>query len=235
MKRFWEIDSLRGIAIVAMVISNFVTDLLFFDLYKPGLLAGFWNLFAYATATTFILLVGISMTLSYSRTKNGAWMKYIKRGLMIFSLGVLITLVTYMFMGPGYILFGVLHLIGLSVILSVPFLKLRNLNLWIGSALIFLGILMKTFTVDFPWLLWLGFIPKGFASVDYFPILPWFGVVLIGIYLGNMFYPKGKRLFKLNERKDSIIKLLSYLGRNSLLIYLIHQPILIGLLYLFWI
>ena len=237
MERLWEVDSLRGIAITAMVISNLVTDLLFFDLYEPGFLIGFWSLFAYATATTFILLVGISMTLSYSRvmrwSQDKIWKKYIARGLKIFSWGVLITVITYLFMETGYILFGVLHLIGLSIILSVPFLRFKDLNLWLGFLIIFLGIFMKTFAVDFPWLLWLGFMPKGFTSVDYFPLLPWFGVVLIGIYLGNMLYPKGRRVFELGETKNNIFRALSFLGRNSLLIYLIHQPIIIGLLYLF--
>ena len=233
MKRFWEIDSLRGIAIIAMVISNLVTDLIFFGLYFPGSLAGFWNLFAYATATTFIVLVGISLSLSYSRVrkwkKQRIWKKYIERGLKILSWGLIITAVTYLLMDSGYILFGVLHLIGLSIILSVPFLNFKELNLWLGGLLIFLGIFTKTFTVDFSWLVWLGLMPQNFFSVDYFPLLPWFGVVLTGIYLGKIFYPDGKRMLKIKERKSGM---LSYLGKHSLIIYLIHQPILIGLLYL---
>ena len=233
MERFWEIDSLRGAAIVMMVISNLVTDLLYFRLYDPGSLYSLWSLFAYATATLFILLVGVSLTLSRSQVRKNVWRYNAMRGLKIFCWGLAITAVTYLLMKEGYILFGVLHLIGMAVMISTPFLNHRELNLWLGAAAIAAGIMLKSFSFDFSWLLWLGFMPNGFYSVDYFPLIPWFGVVLIGIFLGNSLYPKGKRLMHIGECKNTLCRILSLLGRNSLKIYLIHQPILIGFLYLF--
>jgi uncharacterized membrane protein len=181
----------------------------------------------------FITLVGISLTLSGAQTKGSVWKANLKRGLMILSWGLIITAVTYRFMESGYIVFGVLHFIGLSVMIAAPFLKYDKANLWLGLTLIFLGSIIRLFTVDSSWLIWLGLTPGGFYSVDYFPLIPWFGVVLIGIFLGNRFYPNGKRMLPIGENESRAAKILSYLGRNSLKIYLIHQPILIGLLYAF--
>lgn len=232
MKRFWEIDSLRGIAIILMVISNFITDIIYFKIYEPGALGTFWTLLAYATATAFITLVGISLTLSGAQTKGSVWKTNLKRGLMILSWGLIITAVTYRFMESGYIVFGVLHFIGVAVMIAAPFLKYEKLNLWLGLALIALGSIIRSFAVDSSWLLWIGLTPNGFYSVDYFPLIPWFGIVLIGIFLGNRFYPNGKRILPIGENESRTAKILSYLGRNSLKIYLIHQPILIGLILL---
>jgi uncharacterized membrane protein len=82
-------------------------------------------------------------------------------------------------------------------------------------------------------LLWLGFVPYNFYTLDYFPIFPWFGLVLIGIFLGNKFYQDGKRGFKLPDLSGSfIVDLLGTLGRNSLAIYLVHQPIIVATLFL---
>jgi uncharacterized membrane protein len=78
----------------------------------------------------------------------------------------------------------------------------------------------------------LGFEPNFFFSFDYFPILPWYGVVLIGIFMGNLIYPESKRRFDIPDFSDNIIsRSLSFLGKHSLKIYLIHQPIIIMLLY----
>lgn len=238
-KRFWEIDFLRGLAIIMMIIFHLLYDLNYFSDYNLNLHSGFWSYFARSTATIFILLVGISLTLSFSRARitqkagKGLYIKYIKRGLMIFSWGVIITLITWVFLRQGFVVFGILHLIGISIILSYPFLKLGSWNLLIGIIFISLGMYLKKFTFGFPWLMWLGLMPEHFYTLDYFPIFPWFGVVLIGLFLGNLLYPNYIREFKLWDlSKFSFIRLFCFLGRHSLLIYLIHQPILIILLYL---
>jgi uncharacterized membrane protein len=85
---------------------------------------------------------------------------------------------------------------------------------------------------NFPWLLPLGFQPQEFASFDYFPILPSFGVVLLGIALGNWLYSKGKRAFDFSEGKNAIAKCPAFFGRHSLIIYLLHQPVIIAVLLL---
>jgi uncharacterized membrane protein len=135
--------------------------------------------------------------------------------------------------GRGFILFGVLHFVGVSIVLAYPFLRLRTFNLFAGSIFILIGIYLQGLTFNFPWLLWLGFVPYNFYTLDYFPIFPWFGLVLIGIFLGNKFYQDGKRGFKLPDLSGSfIVDLLGTLGRNSLAIYLVHQPIIVATLFL---
>jgi len=242
IERFWEIDFLRGIAIIMMVIYHLLYSLHYFSHYNINVYSGFWMYFARATATLFIFLVGVSISISFSRTKNFSsdakearlFLKYLRRGLKVFSWGLIITLVTWQFLREGFVIFGILHLIGISIILAYPFLKLRYWNLLIGLFCIFLGAYLKGFVFNFYWLSWLGFRPAQFYSVDYFPLLPWFGLVLIGIFFGNLLYPDYSRKFQLaNFSYFSVIKIFCFLGKNSLFIYLIHQPLIIALLYLF--
>ena len=239
-RRFWEIDFLRGIAIFMMIIFHVVFDIDYFRNYNLVLPYNFWWYFARATATLFLTLVGISLTLSYSRMRisrdkkfERIYIKYLKRGLKIFSWGLIITLITFVFLGEGTILFGILHLIGVSIIVAYPLLKFRTLNLLLGVFFILLGIWLSNFYVEHPWLIWLGLKTPNFYTFDYFPILPWFGVILIGIFLGNSFYSDYKRDFKLPDlSKNAVVRPICFLGRYSLIIYLIHQPLLIGILYL---
>jgi uncharacterized membrane protein len=229
--RLWEIDSLRGIAIIFMVVSNFVTDVSFFGIYDINIYSGFWLYFARLVVSMFILLAGISLTLSYSgvRSKTSCEIhkKYLIRGAKIFSLGMAITLVTWIFIRQSFVLFGILHLIGVSIVLGHFLLKRPKASLLLGVFLVLSGIYLQSLSFGFPWLVWLGFRPEGFYSVDYVPLLPWFGLFLIGMFLGNMLYPDGKRRFRLGNSESRLFAPLQFLGRNSLKIYFIHQPVLI--------
>jgi uncharacterized membrane protein len=236
-KRFWEIDFLRGIAIVMMIVFHFLYDLNFFGVYPVDVYSGFWWLFARVTAAVFLLLVGISLTLSYSRAlqegRRRLWSKYLRRGLKIFCLGLAITAITWLFLGAGFIVFGVLHLIGVSVILAYPLVRHRYRNLLLGIIFIIAGLFLWNFVFESGWLLWLGFMPRGFYTLDYFPLFPWFGVVLIGLFLGNSLYRNYKRRFGFPDKPGSVLaKPVCFLGRHSLLVYFLHQPVLIALLYL---
>ena len=234
--RFWEIDTLRGIAVIMMIIYHILFNLNFFNVYNINLQTLPFQIFLYPIGTTFLLLVGLSLTLSYSRiqnelTKRQQIKKYISRGLMIFGFGLIITIITWLLIPECFIIFGVLHCIGISIIISYPFLKFKILNLLIGIILIIIGVILRALSFNFSWLLWVGLKPLRFCTLDYFPLLPWFGVVLIGIYLGNMIYSNNKRNFYLKDISNiKIIKFLVFLGQNSLLIYFIHQPIIILIL-----
>jgi uncharacterized membrane protein len=182
-----------------------------------------------------MLIGGIALTLSYSRVKNLAkkeiTKKYLKRGLKIFGYGLLITIFTFLFFREETILFGILHFFGIAIILSIPFLAGKWKNLALGAIIIAIGLQLWQMTFDFPWLMWLGLYPKGMWTFDYFPLLPWFGFILIGIFLGNTLYKDGKRIFKIKELGQKIIaKQLCWAGNHSLIIYFIHQPILVGII-----
>lgn len=240
-KRFWEIDVLRGLAIVMMISYHFLFDLNYFGVWSLNISSGWLWFLARATATTFIFLVGVSLYLSRSRAdlivenkdKKSLFSKYFKRGVKIFSLGLIITLITWLFIPQDFIIFGVLHFIGIAIILEYPFLNKKYLNLFLGIIFIIAGLYLVQFTVTYPWLIWLGLRPEGFITVDYFPLLPWLGVVSLGLFTGRILYKSYKRRFFLPDlSQHTLTRFFTFLGRHSLVIYLLHQPILIILLYI---
>lgn len=231
--RFWEVDFLRGTAVVLMIFFNYAFTLRYFGIYTVGGEWAFWWLFPRIIAGTFIFLMGMSLTLSYHRSKDAQFKKYLLRGLKIFGYGLAITIVTWLYMREGFVVFGILHFIGLSTILAYPFLRYGRLNFLLGALALFAGFLLSQYTLNSAWLLWLGLVPVGFYTIDYFPLLPWFGLTLIGIAAGNLLYSKGKRRFRMPELSHAPpVQTFSFLGRHSLLIYLAHQPVLLAALYL---
>ncbi|MBU0767070.1 DUF1624 domain-containing protein [Patescibacteria group bacterium] len=241
--RFIEIDLLRTLAIVMMIVYHIGYDLAFFHNFDLDPLAGGWKLLALSTATLFLLLVGISFVISWDRThsrtrlptearraKVGTRYKYFKRGLTILAFGLLITIVTYFWDRETYIRFGILHMIGVSVILLPFFRKLREWNIAIAALIIILGMNIRNFSLfTFHSSLFLpfGIPPPNFTTLDYYPLLPWFGIVLTGLALGDLFYIRPKRIPKPTNR---ILTFLSFPGKHALVIYLVHQPILLLLL-----
>jgi uncharacterized membrane protein len=131
--------------------------------------------------------------------------------------------------GGRMIVFGILHFIFLASILGLLFLRLYLLNLVLGSALILLGNLYQNAVFDNPWLHWIGLMTFKPLTEDYVPLLPWFGVVLLGIFAGHGIYrnPYLQSLCAFRSR-HRIARSLAYLGKHSLLIYVLHQPILYG-------
>lgn len=234
--RFWEIDTIRGVAIVLMIFFHLMWDLSYFGAYAGNMLAAPWRTFARSIATTFIFVLGVSLTLSYNRLKpklsqKQLFRKYLLRGAKIFGLGMAVTVVTYFVIGHGFVVFGILHLLGLSTILAYPFLRSRWASLVAGIMVIGLGIYVSRFLSLSPWFLPLGVQQVGRYMVDYYPIVPWFGFALLGVFFGFTLYPRGTPRFYLPDWSHTApIRGLTYLGLHSLLIYLIHQPILLTIL-----
>lgn len=238
-KRFWEIDFLRGIAVVMMIVFHLLFDLSYFGGYNIGVNSGFWLYFARITAGIFIFLVGLSLVLSSERAKkNGKFssLKYLKRGLKIFLWGLLITLITWLLLEKGTIIFGILHFIGISILLSYLFIsKLRNgLTIWASVVSILLaGIALGRINFGSYFTAFIGLPPADFYTLDFFPLIPWFALVLIGIYIGSLLYKNYERLIEIPDLSENkVIEKICLLGRNSLFIYLLHQPVLILVLYL---
>lgn len=231
-QRFWEIDFMRGIAIFMMVVFHSIWDLNYFYNFDLDFSAGFLKIFQVLTASLFIFLVGVSSYLS-SQKKNTSFKTFFKRGLKVFSFGLLITIVTKIFFPSEYIVFGILHFIGVAIVLSYFFLNLKYINLFFGFLLIMVGGIIKNNYFNFSYLLPFGFMPENFSSLDYFPIFPWFGTVLFGMFWAQLFYKDNERLFEFNLKNNNIIfKKTSYIGKHSLIIYLFHQPVLFLLFYL---
>jgi len=217
-----------------MVIYHTAYDLEALGGYDIDATSGKWALFADVTAGIFLFLVGVSLAISRSRTSLTGWRlfgKYFARGLRILAYGMILTGI-FLVLDMGVVAFGILHLIGVSIIFAYPFLNLRWTNLVLGILAFAVGqyVLAQDLTSAGYWLLPLGVVPEGVVMPDYRPLLPWFGVVLIGLAFGNLVYTSGLRPVSLPDKAPLVARPLLPLGRNSLFIYLIHQPIVIAVL-----
>lgn len=239
-QRFWDVDLVRGVAMIMVALYHLIYDLDNLAGYGIESTSGFWGVFADTSAFMFVFLVGLSVTLSYSKSgiaeesDGSLFGKYFRRGLKIFAYGMLITLV-FLALNFGVIIIGILQLIGLSVILAYPFLRFRIVNLFLGLAVIALGVYIqaKSFVVGGAagiLLAPLGVIPENLFMPDYRPLLPWFGVVLLGVFFGNVVYLVWRRK-RPATAMPAYATPLAFLGRHTLFIYLVHQPIIIATLW----
>lgn len=225
------VDMLRGLAVALMVFFHFVWDLQYFALASVDVFSAPWQIFARGIGSSFIFLLGFSLSLRHQRV--GLTTGYVlRRAGLLLGLGMLITLATYLFVGASYVRFGILHVLGASTLLALPFAHTRGR--WaalVGAALIVAGVFIGHVAVDFPWLIWLGMPQAGVVMVDYYPLLPWSGIALLGLGAGRAAARSGGApglMGKLAAAPPG--QALGWLGRHSLPIYLLHQPILIGLL-----
>jgi len=234
VNRFWGVDAARGVAIIMMIVYHSAYDLDTLGGYDIQSTSGHWALFADVTAGLFLSLVGVSLAISRARTTLTGWRlfgKYLARGLRILAYGIVLTIV-FLVLGMGVVAFGILHLIGVSIILAYPFLRLRFANLVLGTLIFAAGqyILAQDLYSQSFWLLPFGVIPENVIMPDYRPLLPWFGVVLIGLFFGNVVYGDGRRPTVPEDKAPILARPLVPLGRNSLFIYLVHQPVIVVLL-----
>jgi uncharacterized membrane protein len=229
-----EVDALRGVAILMMVVYHLLWDLQGLGSFAIDVYRGFWHYFQLTTASLFTGIVGISLVLRYqSLAQQGppTYGPFLQRGVQIFSWGIVIGIVTYLFEPTFYVRFGILHLIGFAIIVSWPLLRWRRLNLVLGLGLLALGRLIPVWGLDIGWLDWLGLDATPRPAFDHFPVIPWLGLPLLGIFVGKTLYRDGARPFAAATWPEwGPIRLLRLLGQNSLLIYLIHQPILLTVL-----
>ena len=234
MKRFPELDLLRTVAVVGMILYHAAYDLASFYGYPFDMMHGGWLILERTVAVTFLALVGISFAISYNRTsKEKVWHKFIKRGLIVLACGYLVSIATYIVDPATYVRFGVLHLIGVSIFLLPFFIRFKRWNLLIAVAIIAAEQWSSMTILDTPWLLPLGFMPHFFETVDYFPLLPWFSVILIGVLIGQTFYVQHlswrTRLPQRKARSQKLEAALVLPSRFALPIYLLHQPIIMGI------
>jgi uncharacterized membrane protein len=228
-KRFWEIDLVRTVALLGLLFFHTRELLYHFDLCAEPLRSGMWFWIRAANCGLFIFPAGMALIIAYSRGKRMS--SFMLRGLKIFGLGMLITLLSLLVVPDEYVLFGILHFFGIAFILAPFFLRFRYINLIVGVALMAVGIylLEQRIFVDFSWLLWL--VPYAFRTLDYWPLVPWFGIFLVGMFFGKILYPQGNRRFNIPEFSSPVASGFMLLGRHPLVVYLAHLPILIGIIF----
>ena len=225
-RRFDVLDAWRTLAIVLMAAYHFLYDLYIFGVISADrLVSAPLNVLERFICCSFILLAGASARFSRNNLRHG---------LVVLGAGLVVEIGAAV--AGQTIRFGVLMLLGSSMVLWHVLRKgLQRLPGWsvaVGSGVLFFAARWWTgrTAVSVPWLYPLGFISPGFYSADYFPLLPWFFLFLIGTALGG---------WCLEHRENRLLtvslpRALTWPGRHSLMIYVLHQPVLYGISYLIW-
>lgn len=230
--RLEAIDLARGLALAAMAIYHFAWDLEFFGYAPPGMIAETgWKLFARTIATSFLFLVGVSLFLAHGR---GLRLKpFLRRLAMVVIAAASITLVTYIVVPGGFIFFGILHQIALASVLGLFFLRLpATITLILAALMIAAPHFARHAIFNHPALWWVGLSTVNPSSNDYVPLFPWFACVLAGIATARMANNAGLFSRMATRNMPAWTTPLQFAGRHSLAVYLIHQPVLIGSLWL---
>ncbi|MEL6505130.1 MAG: heparan-alpha-glucosaminide N-acetyltransferase [Pseudomonadota bacterium] len=228
------IDVLRGVALLAMTVYHFTWDLEFFGYLVPGTInEPGWVGFARAIAASFLALAGVSLVLAHG---NGIrWHGFWKREAMVVVAALAITAVTYFAFPESYIFFGILHAIALFSLLGLAFLRLPWWAIAAFALLVFAADHMLTMPAFSHWsLLWVGLSPQPPLSNDYVPLFPWFSATLAGMAFAKLAQKLGwwATLASISVPSPAD-RPLRFMGRHSLAYYLIHQPVLLGLLWSF--
>lgn len=236
-KRIILLDTLRGFLLILVMLFHLLYDLHFiFGVDTVVMRYDGTYLFRDCFVSLLMIISGICCNLSHSN---------VRRGIKTFLLGMAISVVTYFFMPDEFILFGILHYFGVSMILYgllEPLLK--KINPYLGAAVCFVlffvtfnlydqssairstllsnGVLKYIFFA-------LGF-NTGCGSADYYPVMPWTFMFLTGAFLGRNI--KTMNLPKIFYTNCS--RLLTWIGQRTIWLYLIHQPVMYGLLYCFF-
>ena len=225
-RRFDVLDVWRTLAIVLMVAYHFLYDLYIFGVISANqLFSAPLNVLERFICCSFILLAGASARFSRNNLRHG---------LVVLGAGLVVEIGAAV--AGQTIRFGVLMLLGSSMVLwhflGKGLQKLPGWSVAAGSGVLFFAARWWTgrTAVSVPWLYPLGFTAPGFYSADYFPLLPWFFLFLIGTALGG---------WCLAHRENRLLAVrlpgvLTWPGRHSLIIYVLHQPVLYGISYLIW-
>ena len=225
-KRFDILDAWRTLAIVLMMVYHFLYDLYIFGILSADqLFSAPMNVLERFICGSFILLAGASARFSRNNLRHG---------LIVLAAGLAGEIGAAL--AGQTIRFGVLMLLGWSMVLwhllGEWLQRLPGWSVTAGSGILFFLTRWWTGTVTAPveWLYPLGFTAPGFYSADYFPLFPWLFLFFVGTALGG---------WCLEQRESKILTAslpgaLTWPGRHSLLIYVLHQPVLYGVSYLIW-
>ena len=217
-KRYFIIDQIRGVAIVLMVFFHLFYDLTIFGAVSINFSKEpFW--YFLPRVIVFLFLTAVGLSLSVAHEKKVQWKKFFPRLYKITLLAICVSIMTWFMFPKAWVYFGTLHCIALCSLMALPFLRFPKLSLFIALSLLIPSAL---FDKNLPWF------TLSHASMDYISPFPWFGVVCLGLFL------KTKGFHTINLGHGKVLSALSLLGRHSLKIYILHQPLLFGVLYIFF-
>lgn len=227
------LDLARSLALVGMAVFHFNFDLVMFGYLPPEvIMVGFWPLWARMVASSFLILSGVGLSLAYG---DGVDLRRLARRLIrIAGAAVVVTIGTRFAMGDQYVFWGILHMIAFGSVVGLLFLRLPvAVTLAVAAAVFWTGWTVASPAFDAAPLLFLGLGAQPVWAVDYVPVFPWLAPVLVGIALGRWAVKAGvwPRIAAVTVPKGSLLDWLALPGRNSLWVYLGHQPVLIGLVW----
>lgn len=231
------IDQARGVALIAMAIYHFTWDLGFFGYIAPETATtGGWRIFARVIAGSFLFLVGFSLVLGHAQGFRAR--PFFTRLAKIGLAAAAISIATWFAFPETFIFFGILHAIAAASLIGLLFVRLPVvLTLLAAAAAVAAPLYLRAPLFDHSALWWVGLSVNVPRSNDYVPLLPWLAPVLLGIALSRLFVSSRlpERLAGFGHKTKGWWKtLLETAGRHSLAIYLIHQPVLIALVYGFF-
>lgn len=231
--RYLIFDALRGIALLEMFAYHFCFDLNYFGLIRQNFYEDpFWIGCRTLILSSFLFLVGISLALANQFEIR--WLSVWRRFGLIACCAAMVSIGSYWMFPKSWIYFGVLHHIAVASLLGLAFLRLEWANLVLGLAVVTLGALVKIPYLDAPPLQWIGLMTHKPITEDYVPMLPWLGIVLLGIFLGKRFLSSDFARLKAWRPTSGPLRGITFAGRHSLVLYMVHQPILFGLLHLYF-
>lgn len=218
-QRFLVIDVLRGLAVLLMIIFHLTFDLNFFRMiHIPFLNNIYWIGFGRFILILFLICVGLSLAIVHK--EDIKWNLFKKRIYKIGAWALIITIITYMIVPRHFVFFGTLHCIAAASLAGIFFVKRPRLSLLICVVLVASDLIFHPTLI--PVAEWLGVTP-----MDYIPFYPWVGIVLLGIYLESV------NFHKIPLNRNYLTSPLESMGKHALKIYLLHQPVFIGMLFLF--
>jgi uncharacterized membrane protein len=227
-KRIGGVDALRGIAVIAMVAYHFAFDLAYFRLTAQNFYRDpFWLHSRTIILSSFLLIAGVSLVLAQRSAQDRA--RFWRHVATIAACAVAVTAGSYLMFPRSFIWFGVLHAIAVSLVLARPLVARPYIALALGIAVVMAGNLFASPAFDSRALGWVGFMTAKPITEDYVPLFPWTGVLLIGIAAGHALARRGFAWVAPLERLPAFVR---WLGRHSLVVYMVHQPLLLGLLWI---
>lgn len=217
--RLLWVDTLRGFAIVLMIVFHFCYDLRYFGWVDWNIPNGSnWWPFRYFIISIFTFTVGLSLSLAHQlRFRQKTFIKHLTQ--LILGAGCVTVMSLFLF-PKAWIYFGILHFIAVGSLITVMFVRFPRVALGQGI-LILVGFWLSLLKSDWPFELFDQFLPR--YTEDFVPLFPWLGVMLIGLAVGGLLPVR-----KFDVPKNNMTKFLAFMGGYGLIIYLIHQPLLFG-------
>jgi uncharacterized membrane protein len=230
--RIAAIDVARGLALIGMGVYHLIWDLAHFGFVAASLpFAPAMRLLSHGVAGAFLALVGVSLGLAHPHGLRRA--AFARRFALVAGAALLVTLATYFIDPAEPIAFGILHCIAIASLVAAPFVGAPAwAALAAGALALAAPLLIASESFNAPALIWLGLGTVAPSTLDWRPLLPWAGVVLVGLALARVSLSRLAGSPLALWRPAAIPgRILDFAGRHSLAIYLAHQPILFAVLF----